>query len=139
MTKNAIFFSSSKPSTWGSRVLYIYDGVYNTPGAVFHARLLDSQEGANTERYVFGKLSARRFQRRTVWCRHRSNCGNVEDRKSTQGGVVCYTPSYTVGRFLFFFLVYSGEGWGCLGGRMPWRATRMTHATAGLGGSTEPF
>ena len=33
-------------------------------GAVFQGRLLGNQEGANTERYVFGKLSARRFQRR---------------------------------------------------------------------------
>ena len=35
-------------------------------GAVFQARLLNNQEGANsanTERYIFGKLSARRFQR----------------------------------------------------------------------------
>ena len=30
----------------------------HTPGAVFQARLLDNQKGANTERYVFGKLSS---------------------------------------------------------------------------------
>ena len=39
-----------------------YATVYYTtppPGAIFHARLLDNQEGANTERYTsaFGKLS----------------------------------------------------------------------------------
>ena len=34
----------------------------HTGGAVFRARLLDNQEGANTERYVLGKLSARWFQ-----------------------------------------------------------------------------
>ena len=28
------------------------------PWAVFHARLLDNQEGVNTERFVYGKLSA---------------------------------------------------------------------------------
>ena len=44
----------------------VYDGVYQQPpqGQFFQARLLDNQEGANTERYVFGKLSATRFQRR---------------------------------------------------------------------------
>ena len=37
----------------------------HTPGAVFQGRLLDNQEGADTEcyLYVFGKLSARRLQR----------------------------------------------------------------------------
>ena len=30
----------------------------HTPGAVFQARLLDNQKGANTERYVFGELSS---------------------------------------------------------------------------------
>ena len=40
--------------------------VYITPsGAVFHGRLLDNQEDTTTERYeyVFGKLSAKGFQR----------------------------------------------------------------------------
>ena len=60
-----------------------FDGVCipHTPGEVFQARLLDNQEGASddsadsansadsadTERYVFGKLLARCFQRRPVW------------------------------------------------------------------------
>ena len=35
----------------------------HTPGAVFLARLLHNQEDANTERCVFGKFSARWFQR----------------------------------------------------------------------------
>ena len=42
------------------------------PGALFRARLLDKQEGANTERYVFGKLLATRFQRRPFRHRHYS-------------------------------------------------------------------
>ena len=45
----------------------IHDGlvcVPQPPGAAFQARLLENQEGANTERYVFGKLSARCVQRR---------------------------------------------------------------------------
>ena len=38
-----------------------YDGVYHPLGAIFQARLLDNQKGANTERYVFfGKLSLSR-------------------------------------------------------------------------------
>ena len=36
----------------------------HTPGAAFQARLLDNQEGTNTEPYASGKLSARRFQSR---------------------------------------------------------------------------
>ena len=41
----------------------VYDTVYvsHPTGTVFQARLLDNQEGANTERYAFGKLSARCF------------------------------------------------------------------------------
>ena len=31
----------------------------HTPLVVFQARLLENQEGPNTERYVFGKLSTR--------------------------------------------------------------------------------
>ena len=31
--------------------------ISNTPGAVFQARLLDNQEGPNTEGHVSGKLS----------------------------------------------------------------------------------
>ena len=57
-------------------------------GAVLQARLLDNQEDANTERYVFGKLSARCFQRRLFWHRHYSNCGGIEHGKSAQGCVI---------------------------------------------------
>ena len=75
-----------------------WGGVYHTPlggrcvshpaGAVFQARLLCNQEGANTERYVFGKLSARCFRRRPLWHRHNSSCGDTEHGKSTQRGVI---------------------------------------------------
>ena len=48
------------------------------PWGSFQARLLDSQGGANTERfvrvYVFGKLSARCLQRWPFW--HRLCCSN---------------------------------------------------------------
>ena len=46
-------------------LLLPYTPVYHThtPGVVFQARLLDSQEGANIERYVLRKLSAGCFQR----------------------------------------------------------------------------
>ena len=40
----------------------VYDGVHHTSpplGRFFQARLLDNQEGANSERYVVGKLSRR--------------------------------------------------------------------------------
>ena len=48
-----------------STTVYIY--ISRSPGAVSHARLLDNEEGAsvNTERYVFGKLSASCFQTST--------------------------------------------------------------------------
>ena len=38
-----------------------------SPGAVSQARLLENQECADTERYVFGKLSARCFQHLPVF------------------------------------------------------------------------
>ena len=42
--------------------------VYYTPlEFFFQARLLDNQEGANTERHVSAKLSVRCFQRRALW------------------------------------------------------------------------
>ena len=48
-------------------VIFPYRTVYIIPlWGGFQARLLDNQEGANAERYVFGKLSVRRFQRRPV-------------------------------------------------------------------------
>ena len=61
-------------------------------GVVFQARLLDNQEGANTERYVFGKLSARCFQPRACWHRHHSNCGDIEHGKSAPGGCNIHRP-----------------------------------------------
>ena len=67
----------------------------HTPGAGFQARLLDNQEGANTERYVSGKLSARCFQRPPSWHRHYSNCGDIDHGKSAQAGAI-YAPSSTV-------------------------------------------
>ena len=54
--------------------------------------MLDNQEGANTERYVFGKLSATFCQRRSFWHRHYySNycCGDIYHGKSAQGCVKC--------------------------------------------------
>ena len=56
---NKLGNASTVPGTSRRR----YDGMYHSPGAVFQSRSLDSQEGANIERYVFGKLSARSFQR----------------------------------------------------------------------------
>ena len=75
--------------------------MYHTPPrAVFQGGLLDNQEGANsanTEPYVFGKLSARRFQCRPFRHRHYSNCGDIHHGTSGQGGVIVWhTPSYTV-------------------------------------------
>ena len=62
--------------------------ITHPPGAVFQGRLLENQEGANTERYVFGKLSARCFQRRPCWHRHYSSCGDIDHGKSAQGCVM---------------------------------------------------
>ena len=61
--------------------------------AVFHARLLDNQEGANTEPYVFGTLSARFSQRRPLWHRHYSICGDVDHDKIGPGVRDIDTPS----------------------------------------------
>ena len=70
-------------------VCYCVYHIITPPGAVFQARLLVNQEGANAERYVFGKLSARRFQRRPFWPRHYANCcGDIDHGKSAQGGLV---------------------------------------------------
>ena len=67
----------------------VYQGtVYITPpGAVFQARLLDDQKGANTERCVFGKLSAGCFHPRPFGQRHYSTCGHLDHGKIAQGGV----------------------------------------------------
>ena len=73
---------------------------HTTMGGFPKTRLLDNQEGADsadTERYVFGKLSDRCFQRRPFWHRHYSNysnysnyyhCGDIDHGESTQGGVI---------------------------------------------------
>ena len=45
--------------------------VSHSRGSVIQAQLLDNQDGANTERCVHGKLSARWFQRRRLW-RHQA-------------------------------------------------------------------
>ena len=52
--------------------------ISHSPGGVFQARLLDNQEGVNIKRCVFGKLSARCFQRRPFRRRHYSNCGDID-------------------------------------------------------------
>ena len=76
-------------------VPYTYDGVYHTSlGTVFQARLLDNQEGADTNRYVFGKLSARCFYRRSfvapILLQLSVEISTMEDRP--RGGVgVVYT------------------------------------------------
>ena len=57
-----------------TRILCTVCHTSHPPGAIFQGRLLDNQEDANTERQVFGKLSARRFQRRSFRPRHYSNC-----------------------------------------------------------------
>ena len=83
--------------------MYLYRRVYripvrrcvsHPPAAAFQARLLDNQEGANTERHVNGKHSARCFQHRRFWRRLYSNCRDIEHGKSAQG--VWHTPSDTV-------------------------------------------
>ena len=44
---------------------------------------------ADTERYVFGKVSAACLQRRSFWHRHYSKCcGDTEQGKSVQGVVI---------------------------------------------------
>ena len=80
--------------------VYIVKGISqhihnNPPGAVFQARLLDTQEGANTERYVFGKLSAIGFQHRPFRHRYYSKYGDIDHGKSTQG-CVAYCTQHTL-------------------------------------------
>ena len=70
-----------------------YTTVYITPTAVFRARLFENQEGADTERYVFGKLLARRFQRRPFRHRHCFSCEDIGHGESAQGCVI-YTVVY---------------------------------------------
>ena len=61
------------------------------PGAVFHARLLDNQDGPNTKRHVFGKFSTRCLQRRPFRHRH-VEISSMGNRSSG----MWYTPSSTV-------------------------------------------
>ena len=67
----------------------------HTPGAVFHARLLDNQEGTHPKRPVFGKLSARCSQCPPFW--HRWNysncCGDIDQMEYRPSGVM-YTVAY---------------------------------------------
>ena len=69
--------------------------VSHTPPGCFLSKLgcSTNQEGtsANTERrtYVFGKLSATRFQHRPCWHRHYSNSGDIDHGKSAQRCVIC--------------------------------------------------
>ena len=70
--------------------------VYITPlGAVFQAGLLDNLEGANAERHTPSESSTRRHVFKADRFRHRHyvpNCGDLDHGKSTQGGVLWYTP-----------------------------------------------
>ena len=79
-----------------SELLGIY--IYITPFWGGFSRLdglLDSEEGANTDRSVFGKLSARRFQRRTFGHQQCPNCGDIDNGKYVQGGAIrCDTPRH---------------------------------------------
>ena len=71
--------------------------VSHTPPGCFLSKLgcSTNQEGAsaNTERrtYVFGKLSATRFQHRPCWHRHYSNSGDIDHGNIGPGGasVIC--------------------------------------------------
>ena len=79
--------------------LTVYHGVLQPLGVIFRARLLDNQEGAKTERYVFGKLSARCFQRRPLWYLHYSNFGDIDHGKSAQEGCDVQCRTGTVLRY----------------------------------------
>ena len=69
-------------------VSYTTVNITHPPGEVFQARLLDNQEDANTEPYVFGTLSAKCFLRRPFWHRHYSNRGDINHGKSALGCVI---------------------------------------------------
>ena len=66
---------------------YATDGVSNishTPGAVFQARLLDNQEGANTEPYVrLWKAVADMFPAPTLLLAptYSNRCGDIENTR----------------------------------------------------------
>ena len=87
-------------SFWDSRAHSRGRCISHPSGTVFQGRLLGNQEGADTERSVFGKLSATCFQHPTFLAhRHYSNGGDIEHGKSAQGGVIvcnihrCDNPS----------------------------------------------
>ena len=84
----------------------IYDGVYHTPLGRFRSSIAPQLLGAsaNTERYVFGKLSAMCFQRRPFWHRHCSKCGCVERGKSARGVAICTIVCRTSGGLLYGLL-----------------------------------
>ena len=63
----------------------------HTPRVVFQPRpLLDNQEGANAERCIFGKLSARCFQRRHFWHRHTFPTVEISIAENCPRGGWCY-------------------------------------------------
>ena len=61
----------------------VYETRLTLPWESFQARLLDNQEGANTERHVLGKLSARCFPRRPFRHRQYSNIPAVNTVRYT--------------------------------------------------------
>ena len=84
-------------------------------GSVFQARLLNNQKGANTERHVFGKLSARCFKPPLFWHRYYSNCEDIEHGKSAQGCVI-YAVVYGVSNVKCRFSIYSAQSnYRCVG------------------------
>ena len=63
-------------------------GVYHTPlGKFSKLDCSTTKRGANAERYMFGKLSARCFQRRSSWHRHYSSCGDIATMENRPGEV----------------------------------------------------
>ena len=65
--------------------------ISHTPGAVFRARLLDNQEGVNTN---LGNALGEMFPAPTCFRhRHFSNCGDIDHGKSSQRSVI-YTVVY---------------------------------------------
>ena len=99
---STLISKTKKDGDWGSFGLFwpmhyrIRRCMYITPPwGGFQARLFDKQEGVNTERYVFGKLSMRCSQRRPIWHRHYSNCGDIDNGISARRGVI-YSTRYTV-------------------------------------------
>ena len=78
--------------------------VYHTPlGRFSKLDCSTTKRVPNTERYVFGKLSARCFQRRVCWHRHYSSCGGFDHGKSAPlvQRSVTYIVVYTVGHYYY--------------------------------------